>query len=138
MAAPWVLGVAVLVGAALAWWFKSQQTKGEKAGFLAKLEARDERLLLASEQVIAARKLMEDANIKYAELASQQQQGAPAGQIAITTSALGDDLARVTTANSELYTTLGPSALSYITGEMARLADITPSPPRTHKYRKPG
>lgn len=114
-----VLSFALLiVGAMCAWWLRGRNAVGEIAGLKAQiaardatdeiaglkaqLAARDERLQLAREQNTGQKSSVDDALARITDLVAQQKSGASPAQIALTTSALSNDLYQTARANSAI------------------------------------
>lgn len=131
---PVIVGAPVLalgllaLGAVVGWWFRGQKTEGEIAGLKTQLAVRDERSTYAKEQSATEKGFVEAATAKLVELSAQQQRGAAPQQIALTTEALTKDIARVTTANAEIYNVLSAPDFTKMTPEDMLRAIGAPAP----------
>jgi hypothetical protein len=106
-----VIGLCCIV-AVSTWWITKQFSKDQIVGLKERLDAREERLHLADEQTTVQRGLVEAATIKLLELTAQQQRGATRQEIALTTEALTREIARVTSANTAIHSTVTFSGAS--------------------------
>ena len=134
MAAPWIAAGLLLLGAIPAWWFRGHSAKSEIAGLRAQIAAGDaqlsveaSRLALARDQLGAQAEDLARARANLEMLQLQQRTGATSGQIASTTTSLLENVARVTTANTEASHTI--SAINFTVGGIGDVRPTDRHPP---------
>lgn len=120
-----MIGFCIVV-AIVAWWVTKQFSRDEIAALKERLTFRDEQIADVREKLEVQKIELTATTARLAEFRAEQAHAVPPLQIAATTTALVDGLARLTTTNAELYTTVSSINFSGESGLGASVVRPTP------------